>query len=75
MTYFGMAYFRVKEYENAVDSYKMALEMRKRLFPGDHEDVAESFRALGIAYTGLGDDRQVKELFAKAVEMKKILGR
>jgi len=29
--------------------------MRRRLFPGDHEDVADSYNNLGVVYSDMND--------------------
>jgi len=36
----------------------MSSEMRKRLFFGDHPDIARSLHNLGVSYSKLGDKKK-----------------
>ena len=51
----GKVSYEEGDYNNAVTIYRKALEMRQRLFPGDHQDVAQSYHNLGLAYYGMKD--------------------
>jgi tetratricopeptide (TPR) repeat protein len=43
-----------------------ALEMRERLFPGDHQDKAASYINIGSIYLAMGDLNKSIEYFTKA---------
>ena len=47
--------------------------MRKRLFPGDREDVAQSYHDLGNAYDRMKDYMSAIEHHKQALEMRKRL--
>ena len=47
---FGKAFFQMGDYKSAIKYYKLALEIRKRLFPEDQEDEADSYDNLSVSY-------------------------
>ena len=47
--------------------------MRKRLYSGDHPDIAQSPFSLAASYTRLGDDNKALENDKKALEMRERL--
>ena len=47
----------------------MALEMRQRLFKGDHPNIAMSFNNIGNEYSALGDTAKALEYKMMALEM------
>ena len=51
----GVESYKKGDYNDAVKNFKLALEMYKRLFPGDHQDVADSYNNLGLAYDEMKD--------------------
>ncbi len=84
MQYFGNSNFRyqainsqdskeMKEYEKAVESHKQCLAMRKRLFPGDHKDVADSYHNLGSAYSKIKEYENELENHKQSLAMRKRL--
>jgi len=54
---------------HAIEHPKLALEMRKRLFPGDNQDVANSYYNLGLAYDEMKDYKSAIEHHKLALEM------
>jgi tetratricopeptide (TPR) repeat protein len=61
------------EYISAIEHYKLALEMRKLLFPGDREDVAQSYYNLGLVYYDMKDNNSAIEHQKLALEMRRRL--
>jgi CHAT domain-containing protein/Flp pilus assembly protein TadD len=60
-------------YEKAEPLYLQALEMRKRLFSGDHPNVAASLNNLGRFYDSQGRYSEAEPLLQQALEMIKRL--
>jgi len=50
-----------------------ALEIKERLFPGDHPDKATSYNNIGNIYKDMGDLKKSLEYSAKALEIKERL--
>jgi tetratricopeptide (TPR) repeat protein len=61
------------KYSEAEPLYLDALEMRKRLFTGDHPDVATSLNNLAGLYYNQGKYSEAEPLYLDALEMRKQL--
>jgi CHAT domain-containing protein len=60
-------------YAEAQPLYQQALEMTKRLFVGDHPDVASSLNNLALFYNSQGGYAEAQPLLEQALEMTKRL--
>ena len=69
----GNAYDRIEDLMSAIENLKLALEMSKRMFLGDHEEVALSYNNLGNAYYSVKDYMSAIEHHKLALEMRKRL--
>jgi len=62
-------------YSEAEPLYLEALEMRKRLFTGDHPDVAQSLNNLALFYHYQGRYSEAEPLYFEALAMsERVLG-
>jgi tetratricopeptide (TPR) repeat protein len=61
------------KYSEAELLYLDALEMRRRLFTGDHPDVATSLNNLALLYNSQGKYSEAESLYVDALEMTKRL--
>ncbi|MFN4876527.1 MAG: tetratricopeptide repeat protein [Aphanizomenon sp.] len=66
-------YYNQGKYSEAEPLYLDALAMRKRLFTGDHSDVAQSLNNLAILYRNQGKYSEAEPLYLEALEMRKRL--
>jgi tetratricopeptide (TPR) repeat protein len=66
-------YYNQGKYSEAEPLYLDALAMRKRLFTGDHPDVAQSLNNLGSLYKSQGKYGEAEPLYLNALEMRKRL--
>ena len=67
-------YYNVQQnFTNASMYHAKALEMRQRLYNGDHPDVAQSLNSMAVSYTRVGDDHKAAEFYLKALEMRQRL--
>ncbi|MEI6371810.1 MAG: tetratricopeptide repeat protein, partial [Nostocales cyanobacterium ELA608] len=57
------------KYSEAEPLYLEALEMRKRLFTGDHPDVASSLNNLAVLYRNQGKYSEAEPLYLDALAM------
>ena len=60
-------------YSEAEPLYLDALEMRRRLFTGDHPDVASSLNNLALLYHNQGKYSEAEPLYLDALEMRRRL--
>ena len=68
-------YYSQGRYSEAEPLYTQALEMRKRLFNGDHPDVASSLNNLALLYYSQGRYSEAEPLYTLALVMcDRILG-
>ena len=71
----GLVYLTLGEYNQAKELHENALVICKKIFGGDHADVATSYNNLASVYNSLGEYNQAKELHEKALVIrKKIFG-
>jgi tetratricopeptide (TPR) repeat protein len=66
-------YYNQGKYSEAEPLYLDALEMTKRLFTGDHPDVASSLNNLALLYHNQGKYSEAEPLYLDALEMIKRL--
>ena len=57
----------------ALDYLTQSLEMRQRLFKGDHPDVARSLSNVGSGHVALGDTWKALEYLSQALKMNRRL--
>jgi tetratricopeptide (TPR) repeat protein len=69
----ALLYNNQGKYSEAEPLYLDALEMRKRLFTGDHPDVATSLNNLAVLYDNQGRYSEAEPLYLDALEMTKRL--
>ena len=69
----GLESYEKGDYNGAVNNFKLALEMRRRLFPGNSNSVAQSYNNLGYAFNGMKDYNKAIEHHKLALEMRKRL--
>ncbi len=69
------AYYQYMQskYQLALRNAQNALEMRERIFPGDHRDKAISYNSIGEIYKDMGDLNKSLEYSTKALEMRERL--
>ena len=65
----GVESYKKGDYNDAVKNYKLSLEMSKRLFQGDNQDVAVTYYNLGLAYDEMKDYKSAIEHHKLALEM------
>jgi len=58
---------------SALPLFERALEIRRRIHPGDHRDVATSISSVASARRALGNYAEAESLFRKALEMRRRL--
>ena len=66
-------YYNQGKYSEAEPLYLDALEMRRRLFTGDHPNVATSLNNLALLYNSQGKYSEAEPLYLDALEMRKRL--
>lgn len=54
----GLTYKRAKEFTQAEEKYKVALEIRSKFLAPDHPDVLSSRHNLGELYLAMGEDEK-----------------
>ncbi|PNW31396.1 UNVERIFIED_CONTAM: hypothetical protein BEN50_02795 [Euhalothece sp. KZN 001] len=69
----GIALYKQGKYSEAEPLYEQALAMRKRLYDGDHPDVATSLNNLAGLYEAQGQYSEAEPLLEQALAMKKRL--
>ena len=69
----ALLYKSQRRYSEAEPVYLQALEMKKRLFAGDHPDVASSLNNLAELYNSQGRYTDAEPLHKQALEMTKRL--
>jgi serine/threonine-protein kinase len=67
----GFTFLRLGKYDEAEKQLKKALEIRQRLYPGNHEDVAEELDNLGTLYQEKGKLNDAEQLFRQALSMRR----
>ncbi len=63
----------MKYYNRAIERNKQALEIRRRLFPVDHQGVAETYNNIGLAHEMIEDSESEIEHYELALEMRRRL--
>jgi len=63
----------MNDYNRAIEHHKLALEMNKRLFPGNHKDIALSYFNLGNSYYNMKDYKSAIEHHKLALELRRQL--
>ncbi len=67
------AYWWDGQYDKAESYYVRSLAMRRRLFPGDHRDIALSLTHLAACRLRQGRVPEAKELYTEALDMRRRL--
>ena len=49
------------------------MKMRERLYKDDHPDLAQSYNAVAVSYTRLGNDQKAQGYYLKSMEMRERL--
>ena len=70
----GRVYDKLGLYDDAVELFTAALEIRRGLYGSVHRDVAESLEYLAAAHTSNRDFESAAPLYAEAVEVRRRLG-
>lgn len=66
----GEVYQNTGDVERALESYKEALKLFRKTFPGDHRSIAWCYNNLGIIYEKQKNYFQAREYFLKALSIK-----
>lgn len=66
-------YYWDGDYETALPLYERAVELRRKLFPGDHADKALSLTHLAATVQKLGNLDRAEQLFTEALNMRQRL--
>jgi tetratricopeptide (TPR) repeat protein len=66
----GSSYEKLKEFELALEKKLMSLEIRERILPKDHPDIAKSYNNLGNSYNNVHDYEQALICEEKALEIR-----
>lgn len=64
----GETYRRLKETKKAKDSLERSLELKKKLYPAKHPEMAETHYYLGKLYADQGDRKLSREFFLKSAD-------
>ena len=73
--FIGVVYWKLGEYDKALEFYNKALEIRKEVLGEKHTDTAMSYNNIGAVYENLGDYDKALEYYFKALEIyKAVLG-
>ena len=67
----GFTFLKLGKFEDAEKHLTRALEIRKKLYRGDHRDVAETLDNLGTMYQEKGNLAQGEKFFREALTMRK----
>ena len=67
----GFTFLKLGKYDDAEKHLTRALEIRKKLYRGDHRDVAETLDNLGTMYQEKGDLVKGEKFFREALAMRK----
>ena len=69
----GLSYCRLGDNENAYKFFLKSLEMRQRLYKGDHHEIAMSYNNIGLAVSQMGEAKKSLEYKFISLEMRKRL--
>ena len=61
----GEALCKLGRHAEALEYYQQALEMRRQLFKGPHQDIANSLHNVGVALYNLGRFAEALEYYSK----------
>jgi tetratricopeptide (TPR) repeat protein len=69
----GYTYNSLNRYNKGLEYNLKAFEMKKRLFEGDHIEIALSINNIGTSYSHLNDHNKALEYLLKSLEMRQRL--
>ncbi len=69
---YGWVYDELKQYPEAIQNYKTALEIGRTYFPDAKKDLATIYDALGYIYAKTDQDTQSYEYYQKALQYEPI---
>ncbi|CAF0819976.1 unnamed protein product [Adineta steineri] len=65
----GFAHLNKGDYEKAISYYNQALEIREKIFPSNHPNLATSYSNIGSVYDNMGEYSRAVSYHEKAVEI------
>jgi tetratricopeptide (TPR) repeat protein len=66
----GVTYDALGDTKKGLDYKLKALEMYKKIYPGNHQHVIFSLNNVGISYEKLGDKKKSAEYYNMAASMR-----
>ena len=66
----GIVFLKLEEYHDALEYYKKALAIRKRVLGDSHIDTVRSYEYVALAYYILGEYQRSLEYSEKALEIR-----
>jgi CHAT domain-containing protein len=74
LSYLGQLYFSTGKFNQGVDNQLISLQIKSKIFPADHPEIAAAYTDLGLAYTETNPDKAL-EYYEKALPIyQKIFG-
>jgi CHAT domain-containing protein len=74
LSYIGQLYYSTAKYNQAIDNQLISLQIKSKIFPADHAEIAAAYTDLGLAYTETNPDKAL-EYYEKALPIyQKIFG-
>ncbi|KAJ7327825.1 hypothetical protein OS493_026104, partial [Desmophyllum pertusum] len=67
----GVDHLDLGQYKKAQEYHEKALDILKKIYGEEHDDVAKSYNNLGNDHFGLGQYDQAKECYEKALSIRK----
>jgi CHAT domain-containing protein len=75
LSYLGQLYFSTGKFNQAVDNQLISLQIKSKIFPSDHAEIAAAYTDLGLAYSQTNPDKAL-EYYEKALPIyEKIFGK
>lgn len=65
----GVSFYNNYQEQKAIENYKIALQIRKKLYPNGHVDIAKSSGNIGIAYKEQDNFDQAEKFLLVALEI------
>jgi len=66
----GSVYFTLNKYDRAIEHHQQSLQMKLKSLPGDHCDIAMSYRNIALIHEQKREWKQALELLEKALNIR-----
>jgi tetratricopeptide (TPR) repeat protein len=66
----GVVKYDRREYKEAIIFYEKSLQIRKKLLPPDHPDLAKCYNNIGNVYGKIGERQKALSFYEKALQIK-----